>query len=444
MADILNIEGLEVDVENTHETADQITIRAKRRPEGREMCPHCGGSILAPHGTRLVHYRDIPTRGKPVTVEWERQRFICLNPDCRKTSADEHPDLHSKRLMTRRLFDYIGQRSLTKTFKSVADDIGVDEKTVRNVFDDWTAEQMVRYGNIKTPRILGLDEVHLLRKPRGILTNIGERTMIDLLPKRTQAVVAKRIAAMPDRENIEVVAMDMWKPYRDVVQALIPHADIVVDKWHVVKYANEGMESIRKDIRKELSPKRRRRLLNDRFLLLKRSHKLKPHEQMLLEAWTNEFPLLGASYAAKEAFFGIYEAGSEEEARALYMEWQHSLTPEMKKAFQPLITAVGNWHGPIFNYFRYPNRITNAYTEALNGLVKIANRNGRGYSFEVLRARMLIQYGYALKDEGYPPAAVYSLNPGEEEPPFVGVHISTLVKLMEEEVSHDHSTELSG
>lgn len=33
--------------------------------------------------------------------------------------------------------------------------------------------------------------------------------------------------------------------------------------------------------------------------------------------------------------------------------------------------------------------LTNAYTEALNGLVKTANRLGRGYSFEVLRAKVL-------------------------------------------------------
>lgn len=444
MTDILNIERLEVDTDHTHETSDRITIRVKRRAEGRQACPHCGGSLLAPHGTRLVRFRDIPTRGKPVSVEWERQRFICLNVDCRKTCADEHPDLHSKRLMTRRLFDHIGQRSLTRTFKTVAEDIGVDEKTVRNVFEDWSAEKMTQYGRVKTPRILGLDEVHLLHRARGILTNIGERTMIDLLPKRTQVVVAHRIAAMPHRENIEVVAMDMWKPYRDVAEALIPHADVVVDKWHVVKYANEGLEGIRKAFRKDLSAKRRRRLLNDRFLLLKRKGKLKPNEQMILEAWTNEFPALGAAYQAKESFYEIYDADDEQTARGLYMDWQRSLTTEMKQAFQPLITAMGNWHGPIFNYFRHPNRVTNAYTEALNGLVKIANRNGRGYSFEVLRARMLIQYGYALKDEGYPPAAVYSLNPDEEEPPFVGVHIPTLIRLMEEEADQDSSTGYSG
>jgi transposase len=48
---------------------------------------------------------------------------------------------------------------------------------------------------------------------------------------------------------------------------------------------------------------------------------------------------------------------------------------------------VHNWHDEIFAYFEQP--ITNAYTESVNRLAKDMNRMGRGYSFEVIRARML-------------------------------------------------------
>jgi transposase len=46
-----------------------------------------------------------------------------------------------------------------------------------------------------------------------------------------------------------------------------------------------------------------------------------------------------------------------------------------------------NWRKEILNYFDHP--ITNVYTEAVNGVVKVENRMGRGYSFEVIRARIL-------------------------------------------------------
>ncbi|NNU59705.1 ISL3 family transposase [Ochrobactrum soli] len=448
MADILGIEGLTVDIDKTVETDTNITIRVKRRPKGMTACPRCRNAFIRPNGSRLVTYRDLPVRGKTVTIEWERQRYMCLNTgsdtwQCGQSFSDEHEELHPSRLMTMRLFEYIGRRCLKHTFASVAADINVDEKTVRNVFEAWVERQVYEMGDPIAPRVLGIDEVHLLHQARGIMTNVVERTLYDLLPDRRRETIATRIQAMPDRDEVEVVTMDMWRPYRDVVHALMPQADIVIDKWHVVKMANEALEAARKSFRKELSAKRRRTLLNDRFLLLKRRHKLTPMQELLLQAWTKEFPILGHAYAAKEGFYAVYDELSAEEARDTYAIWLDSLTDEMKAFFQPLIRAVGNWDEEVFNYFRFP-KLTNAYTEALNGLVKIANRNGRGYSFDVLRAKMMFQYSEAAKDEGVPPGAALSVLPGQQHPEFVGMDMATLAALLEEEFNHGHSTELSG
>jgi len=217
----------------------------------------------------------------------------------------------------------------------------------------------------------------------------------------------------------------MWRPYRLVAEDLIPKAVVVVDKWHVLRMANEAMERIRKGYRAQLSPKRRRRLMHDRFLLAKREPDLKAGERLILEAWINEFPPLGAAWRAKEAFYGIYSETYERHAREAYMDWQRSLTPEMVKAFQPLITAVGNWSRQIFSYFDHP--VTNAYTESLNRLIADSNRLGRGYSFDVLRTRMLLSRG-ALKEEGLP-AGQFGYTGTEQR--FAGIHIPTLARLIE-------------
>ena len=50
---------------------------------------------------------------------------------------------------------------------------------------------------------------------------------------------------------------------------------------------------------------------------------------------------------------------------------------------------------PDFAYFDH--RYTNATTEALNGLIKAMNRNGRGYQFKTLRAKMLFSKGVRKK-----------------------------------------------
>lgn len=54
-----------------------------------------------------------------------------------------------------------------------------------------------------------------------------------------------------------------------------------------------------------------------------------------------------------------------------------------------------NWREEIGNYFTH--KATNAVTEALNGLTKITNRNGRGYAFRAIRAKSI--YAKALRVE---------------------------------------------
>jgi len=57
--------------------------------------------------------------------------------------------------------------------------------------------------------------------------------------------------------------------------------------------------------------------------------------------------------------------------------------------------ALRSWWNEIFNYYDHP--ITNGYTESVNNLAKGMNRMGRGYSFDVIRARLLYDSD-ALKD----------------------------------------------
>jgi Helix-turn-helix domain of transposase family ISL3 len=44
------------------------------------------------------------------------------------------PEVNEKRWMTNRLIEYIGKQSLSRTFTSIADDVGVAEGTVRGIF----------------------------------------------------------------------------------------------------------------------------------------------------------------------------------------------------------------------------------------------------------------------------------------------------------------------
>lgn len=354
-------------------------------------CVHCGTvGMLDRFGKKRHTFLDLPSHGKRTGILVDHQRYRCKS--CGRTFLQPLPDMDEKRLMTKRLLAYIQQESLRYTFVYVADQVGVDEKTVRNIFRDHVKnlEESIRF---EVPRILGIDELTLLGKPRCVLTNIEQRTLVEMLPVRTKQAVTNHLMRWKGRENIEIVAMDMWSPYRDAVRGALPQATIVVDKFHVVRMANQALDRVRKNVRSGMSDKERRSLMRDRYVLLKRRHDLTDRDRLLMESWTAAIPVLGFAYHAKEDFFDIWGETSAATAMDRYDDWAARLDTEVAGQFSDVLTAMRNWRREIFNYFDLKDRVTNAYTEAFNGLARVANRNGRGYSFDVIRARMLFGHG---------------------------------------------------
>lgn len=355
-----------------------------------DRCPECRKSDFVGFGKREETILDTPIHGKRVGISIIRRRYRCQNTACGRTFYEDIPHRDDKRLATKRLIAYIEKQSLSRTFASLADETGLDEKTIRNIFRDYInrLEKQVRF---ETPRCLGIDEIHIIRKPRCVISNIEQRTIVDLLTNRNKATVAKYLSVLPGTEKVQLVAIDMWRPYKEAVNDLIPHAKIVIDKFHVVRMANVAMESARKAVRADLSPKHRRGLMHDRFVLLKRRGELTMPEEISFSTWTKNFPVLGMAYEAKEAFFDLWNNTNRAEAEKGYQNWAAALPVEIIPHFEPIITAVRNWHKEIFAYFDNP--ITNAYAESLNNLIRIMNRLGRGYSFEALRAKVLFTEG---------------------------------------------------
>lgn len=98
------------------------------------------------------------------------------------------------------------------------------------------------------------------------------------------------------------------------------------------------------------------------------------------------YPELQKPYSIKESFRLIYQCQERQDAEETYAEWIKQIDdgyPELVKFSK----TVKNWHTEFFNFFDY--RYTNGITECLNNLIKDIEKRGRGYSFDVIRAKML-------------------------------------------------------
>jgi transposase len=363
-----------------------------------ERCPNCPESLFAgkvyKHGTMKQEVMDLPSHSKRVGILLTRVRLRCQ--ECEKTFLQPIPDLDERGTMTARLVRYIEAQSLRKTFVAVADEVGVTEGTVRNVFGRHV-KHLEETTFHQTPERLGIDELYLLKKARAVFTNLRERTIIGVLKDRLKKSVGTHLRTL-DVDTVKVVAIDMHKAYKDAVREAIPNATIVVDKFHVVRMANTCLEGVRKSFRAGLESKERRKLMHDRFVLLRRNRDLDDEQKATLAGWQLMFPKLGAAYTVKEAFFDLWDAPDRTTAADRFKAWEYGITDhDMLKAYQPLLTAWRNWEQEILAYFEH--RETNAVTEALNGIVRHIERAGRGYSFDVMRAKML----FGTKSQKRPP-----------------------------------------
>jgi transposase len=229
------------------------------------------------------------------------------------------------------------------------------------------------------------------------------------MASRDQATLLTYLHSLENPQEVRWVAMDMWAPYREAVRLALPDARIVIDKWHVVRMANQAVNQVRRELRNRLAPREQRTLLRDRFLLLRRRQDLSPQDQAVLTTWLEQVPLLGQAYVVKEGFYTIWDAAERKQAMARFEAWQQQIPSPVAAAFQPVLEALGRWHEEIFSYFDYP--LTNAATEGINGLIKGLVRQGRGYTWTTIRAKALLTLSTPL-----PPIIPYRRRSWEKAP----------------------------
>ena len=380
----LTLRGLQV--LSAKESTDLFVISAETISSMRD-CPKCrvGGELIA-FGRKEQEFRDMPVQGKHVRIFVSRRRYRCKA--CGKTSLELLPWAHEERYATKRLVEAIERDALISPNFHVAHRYGVDEKTIKNILDAYITrlDAAVKF---ETPTWLGIGEVQIVGKSRALMTNIQLQTLVEMLPDCNKTTIFAYLQSL-ETHKVKVVSMAMRRPYRDAVREVIPHAVVVVDKFHVISLANSALESIRKGWRSGLDAKGRKSLKNDRSILLKRRQDLTVVELGELDHWKRNFPDLIAAYNAKEMFFDMYDVTSAKLARIRYERWLNTIPLALREKGGPwygLVDAMQNWEREIMAYFDHP--VTNAYTTSMNRIIRDIDRGGRGYSFPALRAKTL-------------------------------------------------------
>lgn len=411
------------------------------RSEPPYMCTSCGWidrsdedapeRAFRPHQVKERTVSDISMHGKAVRIVIRHRRYKC--PACGGTFYEWLDSIERNDKVTKRFKKHLQLLALKRPFTNIADEYGISHTSVHRYFNDFVAEKDKDH-RVIAPRVLGIDEAHLNRHYRGVFTDTENFKLLEISAENKKPTIKQVIQSMHGYEKIEVATIDMAAGYKYAIQETIPKCVIVVDKFHVVKYAQEALKAIRVKIKNGLLKEERKLLSRDRWIIHSNAEDLTWKEAEQRNEWFERFPDLKKAYWLKEGIRDIYlRSKSKQEALERFEQWGSDIPKEFKE-FRSVKRTFNNHKENIFNYFDH--QYTNAFTESMNNLIKKVEKDGMGYSFEVLRAKMLYGTEATLKKPKYNPRMMFNnffkLTEDYEQGEFtLGTDLTTLLQIME-------------
>lgn len=369
-------------------------------------CPRCGTKSHKLHQNHRHIVKDLPLGEKQVFLEINRRQFKC--EICKKPFSEDLDFVSKKRTYTKRLAQQIIQDVLDSDIHSVAS---------KGIVTTEEIERMLKDASKKLPNLkplnlkrLGLDEIALIKGHGNycaVLIDLDTSKLIALLNGRTQEVIKETLTEWGTEvlEQIEEVSIDLWQGYKNLVLELMPNAQVVADRFHVMTQINKELDTQRKKekrnieelIKKEnLAPHKSKYQLileglkNSKYPLLKNEDNLNEEQLHKLIQVKNVSPILKVMHELKEKIRAIFNKTNDWYTGVFKLGMWLS---RAKKYFPNSNNTIIRWFDEIIAYF--DNGTTSGTVEGINNKLKLIKRSAYGFrSFENFRIRCLLNWHF--------------------------------------------------
>jgi transposase len=250
--------------------------------------------------------------------------------------------------------------------------------------------------NLEDLERVGLDEKSFGRGHHygTVLSDLDHNRVLEIVEHREQASAEQALGALPPEQlrKIKVVAMDMWPAFMAAAQTTVPQADLVHDRFHVVKHLNDAVDTVRKEEHADLSASSQDWLTGRKYLFLKSPQDWKAEEKQCFEELRRKDLKVTKAWGVRESFQSFWVFATRTGARAFFRRW---LTKAKACDLRP-VTRVARMlekHLPgLLNYITH--HVTNAVTEGFNSKIQMIKSCARGFrSFGNYRIAILFHCG---------------------------------------------------
>ena len=376
---ILGLEGYRVK-EMTFETEEaepRIRIRIERRGVRRHVCSGCRCQTWQVRDAKDRTWDDLPWAGHRVTLVYRQRRIQCRTCGIR-TERVGFAD--PKVRITRRLRQLIGLDCQSMPTSDAAVRHGISwskaRRAERAFLVDWDSMRPKR-----RPRHLGADEIQRGKGYRfwTVLSDLVRGEVIGLARDRTEqsltTVLTERLDAR-QRAAVEAVCTDMHRPYRNAVAAVLPKAEIVFDKFHVLQHAAAALDEARRKEFFRAGAVMRAYGRGKRWLLLRRWRTVRGSKRRELQELFAANRRLFKAYILREQLDRLWTYRTREGVAGFLFGWLKALRwqrlPEMEKLGDLLVRHFDG----IAAYCDYTVRF--GVVESINATIKGVIRRARG------------------------------------------------------------------
>jgi len=404
LTELLNLEGVQVVAHQKYQGIGRI-LKVESTQKSKP-CPRCGQVSERIHQNHRYLVKDLPWGEEAIFLEINRRQFKCTQ--CQKPFSEELDFIRKRRKHTKRLARITVQEVLEKNIKSVAKKGIVTTEEIERMLKD--AGEEVSEFKPKNLKRLGIDEI-AVKKGKGdycaVLVDLDRSSLIGILPDRTQEEIRKTLEGWGSEvlEQIEEVSIDLWKGYKNIVLELMPNAQVVADRFHVMGKINQELDAERKREKYEAEKKRKERkkeseikkaekrvegLKKSKYALLKNEEDLSEKQKDKLEEVREVSPKLKEMYRLKENFRRIFNKSQN---------WWRGICKlgkwldKAKEYFPESYRTIVRWLDEILAYFDH--QTTQGIVEGINNKLKVIKRSAYGFrNFQNFQLRVLLTWHF--------------------------------------------------
>jgi transposase len=366
-------------VTRVEETAEFMLVHIDRLGKRLLRCGVCRKRCREVHDIRREReWRDLSMRKLPLVLRYRPRRVEC--PRC-GVRVEDFPWAEPWARVTTALSNAVAVLARELSWQGTARQYGLNWKSVAAI-----VKRAVQYGLEHRARppvhVIGIDEVSR-RKGQVYLTvvyDLERRVLLWVGDDRTEEAVRPFFTKEMGKrrcQTLRVVCMDMWAAYAKLVREHAVNAQILFDRFHIVKHLNEAVEAARRELWRQLTTKERVTFKGTRWLLLKNPWNLNPGQKERLSTlvrWNS--PLVRAWYL-KESFQLFWSYKQPGRAKQHLFKWMSSA---MRSRLEPFKKFVGMLRSHLDGILAWTKiRLSNGAVEGMNNKIKSISHRSFGF-----------------------------------------------------------------